>query len=63
MSGSLDKFSDSRETSSWAKEAMTWAVGAGLIGGKGGSVLDPAGSATRAEVAAIMQRLVKLMVK
>ncbi len=63
VSGSLDKFSDSRETSSWAKEAMTWAVGAGLIGGKGGSVLDPAGSATRAEVAAIMQRLVKLMVK
>ncbi len=61
--GSLDKFSDGGQTSGWAKDAMSWAVGSGLLSGKGGGTLDPSGSATRAEVAAIMQRMVKLMVQ
>ncbi len=63
VKGSLDKFSDGGKTSVWAKEAMTWAVSSGLIGGKGSGTLDPAGGATRAEVAAILERLVKRMVK
>ena len=61
--GKLDKFSDSGETSSWAKEAMEWAVGAGLITGKGEAGLDPKGNASRAEVATIYQRLIALMVQ
>ena len=35
---------------------MSWAVGSGLISGKGNGVLDPQGTATRAEVAAILAR-------
>ena len=62
-SGSLSGFADGARTSDWAKDAMSWAIGNGLITGKGSSTLDPAGSATRAEVAAILQRLVALMVK
>ena len=61
--GSLNSFADSGRTSGWAKDAMTWAVDNGLITGKGSSTLDPGGSATRAEVAAILQRMVSLMVK
>ncbi|WP_347488555.1 hypothetical protein ABDB91_15260 [Desulfoscipio sp. XC116] len=37
---------------------MGWAVGSGLLKGKDGDALDPRGEASRAEVAAIMQRLV-----
>lgn len=56
--GSLNRFSDSAAVSSWASEAMRWAVGDGLIKGDGNGVLNPAGSATRAEVAAILERFV-----
>lgn len=62
-SGDLSKFSDSSQTSAWAEEAMGWAVGAGLIGGKGGGAVDPTGTATRAEVATILQRMTGLMAK
>lgn len=53
----LSGFNDSSQISAWAQDAMRWAVGAGLIGGKGGGKLDPDGTATRAEIAAILQRL------
>ena len=36
---------------------MAWAVSQGLISGKGNGILDPDGTATRAEVAAIFMRL------
>ena len=49
--GSLAAFSDGETTSSWAVEAAEWAIGTGLLSGKGSNVLDPTGSATRAEVA------------
>ena len=61
--GDMTKFGDHHETSDWALEAKTWAVGAGLIGGKDGNKLDPTGDATRAEVATILERLVGLMVE
>ncbi|WP_294522817.1 endo-alpha-N-acetylgalactosaminidase family protein [uncultured Pseudoflavonifractor sp.] len=57
--GSLESFSDGSATSGWAKEAMAWAVGAGVIGGKGNGVLDPTGTATRAEVAQIMMNFLE----
>ena len=65
--GDLSKFSDANDVSSWASEAMTWAVGVSLINGVAdpvtGTILAPAKTASRAEVATIMQRLVKLMMK
>lgn len=52
----LAGFADSADVSPWAREAMAWAVNIGLIEGRPGGRLDPTGTATRAEVAAIMQR-------
>lgn len=52
----LDNFHDKANVLSWAYEGMSWAVNCKLISGKTKSMLDPAGTATRAEVAAILQR-------
>lgn len=40
--------------SPYAQEAMKWAVGSGLISGRGNGLLDPAGTASRAEAAQIL---------
>lgn len=56
---SLDSFSDKDSVSSWAKEAMQWAVGSGLILGKDNNILDPQGTAIRAEIAAMLHRFIK----
>lgn len=61
--GKLDSYGDSGEIGDWADEAMEWAVGTGIITGKPGGILDPTGSASRAEVATMLQRLVKLMLQ
>ncbi len=53
---SLAKFPDQASVSDWAREAMTWAVKEGLVQGRDNGSLDPAGTATRAEVATILQR-------
>lgn len=60
---SLEKFSDSKNVSNWANEAMGWGVKNRLINGKPGEQLDPQGTVSRAEVAAILQRLCKLIQK
>lgn len=62
-SGDLSRFRDGSQVSSWASDAMQWAVGRGLISGKSATILDPKGNATRAEVATILQRMTALMVK
>ena len=54
-SASLDGFSDAASVSSYALEAMRWACGEKLINGSN-KKLDPSGLATRAQVAAILQR-------
>jgi len=54
-------FNDKADVSEWALEAMTWATNKGIITGKPGELLDPKGSATRAEVATIYQRLISMM--
>ena len=59
--GSLSAFTDGGAVSPWAQEAMGYAVGAGLMTGKDGGVLDPQGTATRAEVAVVLRRLVEAM--
>ena len=57
--GDLTTFADSAKTSSWAAEAMEWAVGSSLLSGKDGGKLDPTGTATRAEVATILMRFME----
>lgn len=54
-SASLDSFSDAASVSGYALDAMRWACGMKLINGANGK-LDPSGLATRAKVAAILQR-------
>lgn len=59
-SASLSGFSDGNKVSSYAKSAMQWAVGVKIIQGSG-QKLNPAGNATRAEVAAMLQRFSALL--
>lgn len=56
----LSLFADNAAISSWASEAMEWAVGSGLLSGKDGNMLDPTGVATRAEVATILMRFAEI---
>ena len=49
-------FADSDSVSSWATDAMSWAVAEGLISGKPGNLLAPQDTITRAEVAVIIYR-------
>ena len=56
VSGDLSGFADSASVSAWAADGLKWANGQGLINGKNGNLLDPAGTATRAEAAAILSR-------
>ncbi len=60
--GDVSSFSDGGEVSAWAKDAMAWAVKVGLFQGNADGTLNPGGEATRAEVATLMERLVKLLV-
>lgn len=53
--GDLSAFSDAGQVSSYAADAMAWAVETGLISGSDG-VLDPQGLATRTQVAVILMR-------
>ena len=52
-------FTDSSEISEYAVSAMNWAVGTGLMKGKLETTLNPLDDATRAEIAAILQRFIK----
>ena len=53
----LSAYSDAATISSWANDVMSWSVAEGLISGMTADTLQPQGSATRAQVAAILQRL------
>lgn len=58
----LNSFPDANEVSSYAREAMSWAVSVGLVSGTklGGTIyLDPQGNATRAQVASILMRFIE----
>lgn len=61
MRANLNTYPDAQNISSYAKEAMQWAVGCGVITGKqDGKILDPVGSASRAECATIIMRFTQL---
>lgn len=53
--GDLTQFPDADKVSSYAVNALSWAVGAGLVNGKGGK-LAPQDNTNRAEVATILYR-------
>ena len=57
--GSLDNFSDAASVSSYAANAMQWAVENGIVNGSNGK-LNPQNNATRAEVAAILMRFCEM---
>lgn len=61
--GDLSVFSDQAHISSYATEAMSWAVGAGLLSGMGDGTVAPTGQATRAQAATILSRFCQNMVK
>ena len=54
---SLNAYTDAGQISTYAREAMSWAVAAGLVNGRTASTLVPQGTATRAEVATLLMRL------
>ena len=55
----LSGYNDAASVSSWAAETVQWAVADGLISGMPGNLLEPQGSATRAQVAAILERFLE----
>lgn len=55
----LSGFTDAGSVSDWALEAVKWAVGNGLINGYGDGTLKPQGTATRAEVAAMLHNFIE----
>ena len=57
----LEGFADGEQVAGWAADDLAWAVEQGLLTGKDGGRLDPAGTATRAEVAAVLERMSRLL--
>jgi len=55
--GDLSAFADMGQVSAYAREAMGWAVGAGIIQGVAKTAIDPNGGATRAQAAVMLMRL------
>lgn len=56
--GELTAFTDEAKVSAWAKDAMAWAVGEGVLKGSD-NALNPTGTATRAETAQILMNFFK----
>lgn len=52
--GDLSKFPDGDKVSPWARTAMKWATGLGVINGYEDSTLEPGGDSTRAQAASIL---------
>ena len=57
-------YADAASVNVYAKEAVGWAVGEGILTGKEmGTRIDPQGSATRAECAVMFQRLMEKLLR
>ena len=63
LSAASSVFKDGTDVSPYAVDSVKWAVGCGLLSGKGDGVLDPQGTATRAEVAQILMRFCENVLK
>ena len=57
---SLAGYRDSAAVASWAREALQWAVGEGILQGTQANTLDPEGTATRAQLAVMADRFLTL---
>ena len=55
-------FADNTQISSWAKDAVKSMQQAGILAGKNENKFDPKGTATRAEVATVLRRFVKIVI-
>ena len=55
-------FADNANISSWAREAVKSMQQAGVLAGKTNNRFDPAGTATRAEVATVLRRFVEIVI-
>ncbi len=56
--GDLSAFTDGGKVATYAQDAMRWAVGSGIINGKGNGLLDPLGGGTRAEAATVLKQYI-----
>jgi len=55
---SISTFQDSKKVADWAMPGVAWAIKNQIIGGKNnGTIIDPQGNATRAEVATMIMKL------
>lgn len=57
----ISGFADHEDVSDYALDAIRWCVDTELLGGVGDDLLDPQGSATRAQVATILMRFSHLL--
>ncbi|MDR1247653.1 MAG: S-layer homology domain-containing protein [Clostridiales Family XIII bacterium] len=60
--GGFDSYDDAASVSSWAEDAMAWAVESGLITGRTETTLAPPGTANRAEAATLLQRYFEMAI-
>ena len=61
-SAGLGKYTDAGQISSWATNAIKWAVAEGLISGTSETTVSPKTSATRAQAAVIFKKFVEVYV-
>ena len=54
--GDLSKYADAGSTSTWAKEAMQWAISVGLMTGTSATTLEPQATLSRAQLAQMLYR-------
>ena len=59
----LSGFADIEQLHGWAEEGVAWAVKLGLISGVGDNTLAPRASASRAEIALIINKYVENLIK
>ena len=59
--GDLSSYTDGGAVSSWAADAVTWAVANGILTGSDSGALNPQGNASRAELATLMVRASALL--
>ena len=55
----LTGYADYASLSSYARDAMSWAVGSGLVSGTGGTTLGAGNTATRGQAAVILYQYAK----
>ncbi|OAS17057.1 family 43 glycosylhydrolase [Paenibacillus oryzisoli] len=54
----VKSFADSEEVSTWANDAIDWAVSAAILNGKLGNLVEPAAVVSRAELSAMLARFI-----